>query len=155
MNWRVLFFDFDGRASRRQFWIGTLLLVVVAAIPIPILRYGFDVPSSQWPLYNLPWALLLGYPAMAVLIKRMHDRDRSGWWAAPSYPLHIAGVLKPDWLEYPQLAFSLWILWECGCRRGTAGPNRFGDDPMSPAPLAPIRDAGAVLTPGRMNGGRD
>jgi uncharacterized membrane protein YhaH (DUF805 family) len=131
MRWKDLFFSFEGRVSRRTYWIGMLLLAAAACVPLPILSYGFDIPGPEWPLYNLPWVLVLAWPSMAVSVKRLHDRNKSGWWAAPTYPLFVAAVLKPEWFDYPQLAYSLWLLWECGCRRGTTGPNRFGADPLA------------------------
>ena len=62
--------------------------------------------------------LLLVWPALAVSVKRWHDRDRSGWWVL----LNLVPVI--GWL---------WALIDNGFLRGTAGPNRFGEDPLAPA----------------------
>jgi Protein of unknown function (DUF805) len=82
------------------------------------------------------------------VIKRLHDRDKSGWWFAPFF---IApGLLErlADWLDNPPLALlvsalsfglSIWCFVELFCLRGIKGPNRFGSDPLAPvAPVAPV-----------------
>jgi uncharacterized membrane protein YhaH (DUF805 family) len=52
-------------------------------------------------------------PGLAVSIRRLHDTDRSGWW------LLIALI--------PLIGFILLIVWYASS--GTAGSNRFGNDP--------------------------
>ncbi len=54
-------------------------------------------------------ALLL--PGLAVAVRRLHDVDRSGWW----YLLVLV----------PVVGIVVLVVWFC--RKGTAGPNRFGD----------------------------
>ena len=58
--------------------------------------------------------LLLFWPALAISVKRWHDRDKPGWWALLAF-LPVIG-----WI---------WVLIENGLLRGTAGANRFGDTP--------------------------
>jgi uncharacterized membrane protein YhaH (DUF805 family) len=75
----------------------------------------------------------------ATTLKRLHDRNKSGWWIVPFFLapnlLHKAG----DWLGDSylagfvmlfMLALSLWGFVEMLCLRGTRGPNRFGPDPL-------------------------
>ncbi len=59
--------------------------------------------------------LLLVWPALAVSVKRWHDRDKSGVWVL----LNLVPVI--GWI---------WALIDNGFLRGTKGPNRFGDDPL-------------------------
>jgi uncharacterized membrane protein YhaH (DUF805 family) len=71
--------------------------------------------------------LLLLWPAVAVSVKRWHDRNRSGWWI-------LINLL-------PIIGWA-WALIENGLLRGTAGPNRFGADPLADAPVpAPVDGA--------------
>lgn len=80
---------------------------------------------------------------LAVGVKRLHDRDKSGWWILLFYvtPLLLDGIA--EWIEgWPvallrlaNLAISVWALIELGIRRGTLGPNRFGDDPLGERPV--------------------
>lgn len=53
-------------------------------------------------------------PALAVAFRRLHDVDKSAWW------LLIALI--------PILGAIILIVW--AAKRGTAGPNRFGEDPL-------------------------
>jgi uncharacterized membrane protein YhaH (DUF805 family) len=63
-------------------------------------------------------------------------------------PLLLDGIA--EWIEgWPvgvlrlaNLAISVWALIELGIRRGTRGPNRFGDDPLGE------RSVGAPTTAG-------
>jgi uncharacterized membrane protein YhaH (DUF805 family) len=88
----------------------------------------------------------------ALGAKRLHDRDRSGWWlAAPLLGLVIAIAFASMALSLPEggrepwntlgvFAFFtivgtvLWLLLELGFLPGTDGPNRFGPDPKAGGP---------------------
>jgi uncharacterized membrane protein YhaH (DUF805 family) len=47
--------------------VASVLQIIVAVAATPI----------SWPL-----CLALFYPSLAVLVRRLHDVNRSGWWAA-------------------------------------------------------------------------
>jgi uncharacterized membrane protein YhaH (DUF805 family) len=77
---------------------------------------------------------------LATAIKRLHDRDRSGWWIVPFFVVPTLfsqfSDLLPDsnWMLPFSLAASglwLWGLVELFCLRGSAGDNRFGPDPLA------------------------
>jgi uncharacterized membrane protein YhaH (DUF805 family) len=84
--------------------------------------------------------------AIFVAIRRMHDRNRSGWWALlfTVAPLSLFGLadtlvemqapaasLAGLALLLPAMGLDLWALLEFGFLRGTRGPNRFGPEPQS------------------------
>jgi uncharacterized membrane protein YhaH (DUF805 family) len=83
---------------------------------------------------------LFSWIFLATTIKRLHDRDRSGWWIVPFFV--VPGLfsqfsdLLPDskWmLPFSLSASSLW-LWgfvEMFCVPGSTGDNRFGPDPLA------------------------
>jgi uncharacterized membrane protein YhaH (DUF805 family) len=54
-------------------------------------------------------------PNLAVTVRRLHEIDRSGWWMLIVF-VPIVGAI---------------VLFVFMCLRGTAGPNRFGQEPMS------------------------
>ena len=111
-----MFFSLRGRVSRRQFWIyGVLALAGLAALGHALLGIARVRAHSADIAVNL----LLLWPALAVSVKRWHDRDKSGWWVL----LNLLPVV--GWL---------WALVENGFLRGTRGPNRFGDDPLEVDP---------------------
>jgi uncharacterized membrane protein YhaH (DUF805 family) len=114
MNWREFLFSFQGRLSRRSYWLFVLLTLPFLAIAMLIDRGSGNAPL-EGPGALL--ALLLLWPSLAVQVKRWHDRDKSGWWVLINF-IPIIG--------------DLWSLVENGFLRGTAGSNRFGPDPLVP-----------------------
>jgi uncharacterized membrane protein YhaH (DUF805 family) len=150
MDWRSLLFSFRGRINRAKYWLAVLVFVVadfVLGLVGWVLGNGlaFQILSS---VVNL--AVFIA--GIAVCIKRLHDRDRSGWWlllfyAGPVVVAFVGGFVfwaaadtvdtAADWsylgLRFCLLggiALAIWGFVEIGCRRGTAGYNRFGPDPL-------------------------
>lgn len=83
---------------------------------------------------------------LATSIKRLHDRDRSGWWMVPFFA--IPGIFNElaDRFEYSHAALALGLatfvlyLWgfvEMYCLRGSRKTNRFGPDPLAPIDTRP------------------
>lgn len=77
---------------------------------------------------------------IAVGLKRLHDRDKSGWWLWVFYagPSLLSGVGKMAGdaafvFSLAGFAISIWAFVELGCLRGTAGPNRYGPNPLAGA----------------------
>jgi uncharacterized membrane protein YhaH (DUF805 family) len=95
---------FGGRAMRSEYWYWALFLAVASLVILAI-------------VWMLPYHFLLAVfdvvtilPGLAVMVRRLHDIDRSGWW----------------WLIMlvPAVGVILLIVWLC--TRGSEGPNRFG-----------------------------
>jgi uncharacterized membrane protein YhaH (DUF805 family) len=108
-----MFFGLRGRVSRREFWLfGVLSLLGLAVVGQLLLGVARVPPRRADLIVNL----LLLWPALAVSVKRWHDRDKPGWWVL----LNLLPVV--GWL---------WAIVDNGFLRGTSGPNRFGDDPLA------------------------
>jgi len=107
---------FSGRASRSEFW--WFILFVSLALMVGAVLGVFGA------IIILP--LLL--PAISAEVRRLHDIDRSGWWV-------LLCVLPP-------VNLVVKLIW--WTRKGTEGPNRFGDDPFDQgtAPAAIAAPAG-------------
>ncbi len=110
----VRYFDFVGRSSRSEYWWWTLFVfitgLVIGAIEFSL---GLGTTSAYGPLSGL-LSLLTFIPGLAVLVRRLHDVDRSGWWVLIIF--------------VPLIGFVLLIYWMV--IHGTHGPNRFGEDPL-------------------------
>src|SRR5262245_30143130 len=108
--------NFTGRAARSEFWYWVLfnLIVEVVTEVIDYIAFPGTVVSPFSSLASL--ALLL--PNLAVAARRLHDTDRSGWF------LLLAFI--------PLIGIIILIVW--WCQQGSAGPNRFGPDPLAVAP---------------------
>jgi uncharacterized membrane protein YhaH (DUF805 family) len=78
------------------------------------------------------------FSIVAVAIKRLHDRDKPGWWAIPFVFLPVLLSSAATDLVTPsagvlQACSGLLLLWgfvELACLSGTRGPNKFGPDPL-------------------------
>ena len=90
---------FEGRASRTEYWWFFLFnfIVHVAALFIND---------------NLYYLVTLGLflPALAVSVRRLHDKEKSGWWLLLSFVPLVGAIILLIWF----------------CQEGTQGDNRFG-----------------------------
>jgi uncharacterized membrane protein YhaH (DUF805 family) len=140
VDWVGLFLRLDGRIGRKAFWIG---FGVVAA--------GFllaDLVSRGLGAATILLLALL-YPLVAILVKRLHDRGRSGWWAAAvAAPLAVAVVaatvarvvgVGEDGIERAATG-GIWIsvaalaalaIVELGLRPGHRGYSEHGPPPLA------------------------
>lgn len=108
----ALLLDPRGRLSRRGFWLwGVAALTGLAILLHALLGIARVRLATAETIVN---AMLL-WPALAVAIKRWHDRDRSGWW--------VLVLLVP-------VVGWVWMLVVNGFLPGTPGPNRYGPPPV-------------------------
>lgn len=79
--------NFKSRARRSEYWFIQLFLVgtnvAVAAIDLALMNGDVDrfIANGGGGIVGLIWILATIVPAIAVLIRRLHDTNRSGWWA--------------------------------------------------------------------------
>ncbi len=141
MGLRSFLFSFEGRINRAKYWLVALVFLIggefilmkslfvladnlsdadpaTIATLLPILFYAITYPLfavSMW-IYA------------ATTIKRLHDRNKSGWWIVPFFIAPILLGKVGDWLgdSYPadflmlvMIALSLWGFVEMLCLRGT------------------------------------
>jgi len=75
------YFDFSGRARRKEYWffglISALISIALTFVDMGVGLYddvyGVGIISSVYSL-----AILI--PSIAVSVRRLHDTDHSGWW---------------------------------------------------------------------------
>ena len=92
--------DFKGRSRRSEYWFIQLFLVVtniaVAIIDLALMGWDVDrfIANGGGGIVGLVWILVTIVPALAVLVRRLHDTGKSGWWALVGFlPLVGAVVL--------------------------------------------------------------
>jgi uncharacterized membrane protein YhaH (DUF805 family) len=85
---------FKGRLSVGNFWVG-LLLPMIICVPI-----GFVPNYSTSPIYNIieiPLVIVLFVYYMSLIIRRLHDHNKSGWFGLavylPIYGLYVLFLL--------------------------------------------------------------
>ncbi len=108
-----LLFSFQGRISRKTFWIFNGFVFIAGILlglmtdPVNDIK---DISSAH--IFFMFWML---WPNMAVQAKRWHDQDKSALWLL----VNLIPYIGP-----------LWALATNGITPGTTGPNRFGPDPL-------------------------
>lgn len=81
--------DFNGRASRSEFWWFFLFMVIVGFVVGIIGAFLGKTGSSIFSgLVSLAFLL----PGLAVTVRRLHDIDKSGWWVFISLIPVIGGI---------------------------------------------------------------
>ncbi len=161
-------FGFTGRINRAKAWLFVLIQILVFVV-LAILFASFvgmaafsNPGASQNAAANMGGAalvisLLCGLigiamfiASLAVLTKRLHDRNKSGWWLLLFYVLpfilnivalsiNMAGMMHQppqtnpvgSILSLAALALGIWGFVELYCLRGTVGDNRYGPDPLA------------------------
>lgn len=111
-----------GRATRSEYWWFVLfyMIVLTAAIILDVMFLGGAVstdPAAEGANFKVNFTVLtsiaqlaLFLPILSVMVRRLHDIDKSGWWYWIILVPLVGGILLIVWL----------------CKRGTPGPNRFG-----------------------------
>ena len=143
MNLMGLLFSFEGRINRGKFWLAVLAYVIISIV----LAFLLIIPVLGWLLAGIGYLGMI-VSGIFVAIKRLHDRNKPGWWVAIFYviPMILSGASAYMTYEAGEqtsmamlisligLAISLWAFVELGCLRGTVGPNEYGPDPIAPQP---------------------
>lgn len=111
MNWylNVLknYVQFSGRARRTEYWVFSLISFIIT-IALSLLNENLAT------LYTL--AVLL--PSLAVLVRRLHDTNRSGWWLLIALIPVIGGI----------------VLIVFAAQNGHPGANQYGETPKEVPP---------------------
>ncbi len=108
--WDVLknhYVDFKGRASRKKYWLFVLFNFIVFLILSIVLSFFGDAGNILY--FLLTFAVLL--PSLGILVRRLHDINRSGWWVLISLLPFVGTLILLIFLVLP----------------GSEGENRFGN----------------------------
>ena len=147
MNFGQLLFGFQGRINRGKYWLAALIYFIIGLVMATIGYFAEEAPAFQ--ILNAVVSIGVLISSIAVGIKRLHDRDKSGWWLllfylVPSLLWGIGavvffygvgaeaagGMIGGGVLFALGFTVLIWAFIELGCLRGTLGPNRFGPDPL-------------------------
>ncbi len=120
-------FTVSGRARRKEYWakyVTLRLMIVLLVLPVcitEICRHWFG--GSPFISYYAFIFLFLSYLDVPVMIRRLHDRNLSGWFAL----LFIFLFFVP-FVSFVAAVFQFVIV---GCLPGTKGSNKYGADPKA------------------------
>jgi uncharacterized membrane protein YhaH (DUF805 family) len=149
MDFVNIFITFGGRINRAKYWIAAFIYAAIYLV-VAVLAY-LAGQSTTVHTINAVVIVVLMISGIGVAVKRLHDRNKSGWYVllfivAPL--ILLAGgifigtmstgsdfVATAFWL----IAFviGIWGFIELGCLRGSIGQNKYGPDPLAPEVLTP------------------
>jgi uncharacterized membrane protein YhaH (DUF805 family) len=164
MSFGAILFSFGGRINRAKYWLAVVFWTIVLILTVGVAIYAIGTSGIDWSADSIDPAQLLSaglaptiligaliivtfVSSLAIGIKRLHDRDKTGWWLLLYYfgPAVLqsladyAGALRVVFI-IAAFVLSLWALIDLGFLRGTPGPNRFGPDPLGgTAPAGAVR----------------
>lgn len=118
MNWYIdvlkKYAVFSGRARRKEYWmfilISTIITIVLSAIEVAA---SLNDPATGPGLISGLYSLAVFIPSIAVLVRRLHDTDRTGWWLL-LFLLPLIGVI---------------VLIVFLATDSSAGDNQYGPNP--------------------------
>ena len=120
------YFDFKGRARRREFWMFTLINII---IEILLSLSGVEFLSGLYSLFVF-------IPSIAVSVRRLHDVGISGMWLilflfpAIALVIPVVGPIIVLLLWVLLIIFFIWYL----IMDGEPEPNKWGESPKSEYP---------------------
>ena len=110
---------FKGRSRRSEYWWIQLFLVLtnlaVAAIDLALMDGDVDrfIANGGGGIVGLVWILVTIVPALAVLIRRLHDTGKSGWWVLIGFVPFVGTI----------------VLFVFSVLDSDAGDNKYGASP--------------------------
>jgi len=85
MNWYIAvikkYVVFSGRARRKEYWYFVLFNILIS-IGLSFIDAATGTVNAEtgYGLLSSIYSLAVLIPSLAVLMRRLHDTDRSGWW---------------------------------------------------------------------------
>ena len=112
------YFDFSGRARRKEYWLFCLFNLIIAYILNVIdsaIGLTFPVGIVELGILSVIYSLLLFIPGLAVCVRRLHDIGKSGWF-------YLIGLI-------PLVGAIIVLIWFC--KEGEHKTNKWGPDPKN------------------------
>jgi uncharacterized membrane protein YhaH (DUF805 family) len=106
--------DFAGRARRKEYWMFTLVNVIISIV-LAIIDNVLEISVLTVGVLGLLYSLAVLLPNLAVGVRRLHDTGRSGWWL-------LIGLI-------PLIGTIVLIVFFA--TDGERQPNTYGPDPKA------------------------
>ncbi len=121
-----LLFSLNGRIGRLDYILTSLSLKLICVLAVgalgSILKLAENTsPYTEFAAGVFVTAVLLCMVPMllwilfALIIKRLHDQDKSGWWI---------------FISLVPIIGNIWFLILIYFIKGTEGPNQYGEDSL-------------------------
>jgi len=144
--------DVKGRSSRSEFWFFVILFIPISGLSQYAITelFGFSEYAVAIVVTLIQFPLLF-----SITVRRLNDRNKNGILYTLFYDFiafvflifsHEAVIIEYFMvISFVYLLLFIFYLYQF-CRRGTLGPNRYGEDP-TPAQLAPPSNELRVAPP--------
>ena len=86
--------DFSGRARRKEFWLSSLMNMLVTfflVLVFGLVAVAVEEPGIIALAYIYTLAVFL--PSLSVLVRRLHDTGKSGWFYWMSLIPLVGGII--------------------------------------------------------------
>lgn len=110
-------FIFKGRSNRKEYITRICLLTAISII----WSYTIDSYGNEDTLFSFLYVVILGilgtlmfWQYFPLAVRRLHDLNSSGWYVLLTFA------------PFGQLLI-LWLMF----KKGTAGANNYGDEPLN------------------------
>ena len=174
MDYTWFLFSFKGRINRAKLWLALLvifcwmiflgvLIVIAGSLFGGAGSFSFGVndiflvfdpatyrslsKADLFPLFaKADRDAAVRWVYFATSIKRLHDRDKSGWWMIPFFVIpglynELADRLDLSYAALPlglaAFVLCIWGFVEMYCLKGSRKTNRFGPNPLAPIDTRP------------------
>ena len=104
------FWDFNGRARRKEYWMFTLFYWIFSFVVSFIDVVIFD---ETFALFSILFGLFMFFPGLAITFRRLQDTGRNGIWA---------------FIVFIPIVGAIWLLILL-CKDSEPGSNNWGDNP--------------------------
>ena len=113
-------FHAEGRLNRLRYLKYMIILALISSISTFVLSsmatfFTGDPESVVVKMITLAWALIAGAGNVMLMIRRIHDLGKSGWFAVIAF-IPVVGII-----------FSVALF----CIPGQVGYNEYGADPLT------------------------
>ncbi len=102
---------FSGRATRKEYWMFVLYNMLISFAFNFLIIFGVKV--SIVFVLSMLFLLAIFIPSIAVLVRRLHDTNHSGWWAFINF-IPVIGMI---------------VLFVFLVTDSQAGENKYGSNP--------------------------
>ena len=79
------YFNFSGRSSRSEFWYFYLFILILSSITTFIDTFIFGYHPEELGTTGEIFLLLTIIPQLSIIVRRLHDVGKSGWWFLLSF----------------------------------------------------------------------
>ena len=134
--------DFNGRASRKEYWMFALFNLISACVWKYLLvlvfklivdnHYDLTITSASI-IASISYMIIMLLPSMAVTVRRLHDTGQSTW-------MILIGLIP--------IVGGIWMLGLM-LMEGQSNENKYGDDPKTSPEIfdesVKLKNAGIML----------